>query len=203
MEVLPYVLTGVGTIMQMSAASDQGDAAWEAAKMRADQERRQAELDAAMKEREAGEERATAQRAAEEARRAARLKASRAMAVAAASGASASDVDIINAIGSIEGEGAYNADVELFKGEDSARYKEWLAKTSRVQGENAARMTLYEGKAAKSAARSSAVGSLVSGASSMYNIYSSNNPSSAEPETATAPGYDYGSSTVESRDWWK
>ncbi len=47
--------------------------------------------------------------------------ASRALAVAAASGADASGTQITNIIADIEGEGAYRAALELYQGEESAR----------------------------------------------------------------------------------
>lgn len=176
---VPYIITAVGTIAQMSASNAQGDAAYRAAQIQADQARQQAAMEASALEREANDDRATAQRAAEEARRQSRLKQSRAIAMASASGAGAADPTVLDIVGGLQNEGDYNAASELYKGEDSATYKEWRADVARVTGENQARMTLYQGKVAKSASRINAVGSLAKGAASMYGMYSQSTPSSS------------------------
>lgn len=198
---IPYIITAVGTLAQMSAAKSEGDAAYETAKMRAAQDREQSRLEAMMLEREAGDDRATSQRAAEEARRVSRIRQSRAMAVAAASGAGAADPDVINIVGGLAAEGDYSAEVELYKGEDSAKYKEWRANVARVTGENSARMTMYQGKAAKSASRISAVGTLAKGAASMYGNYAGSG--SGGTVIPANDDMDYGSSTTATRNWWE
>lgn len=198
---VPYILTAVSTIAQVSGAMSQGDAAMQEAKLRAAQEREQARIDAMMLRREANDDRATSQRAAEEARRVARLRQSKALALAAASGASAADPDVINILGGLEGEGDYNASVELYKGEDAAKYKEWRAQVGTITAENQARMTLWQGKAAKSASRTKALGTLAGGAASMYSIYSSRASAPSpqpEPEDA-ANAYEPG---VSVKNWW-
>lgn len=199
---VPYILTAVGTLAQMSASRAEGDAAYEAAKLRAAQEREQARLEALMLQREANDDRATSQRAAEEARRAARLRQSKALALAAASGASAADPDVINILGGLQGEGDYNAAVELYKGEDSATYKEWRADVAQIQGENAARMNLYQGRQAKSASRIKTIGTLAGGAATMYGMYASR---SAANDSTTQAQEDYSNPYepgVTSANWW-
>jgi hypothetical protein len=200
---LPYILTAVGTLAQMSAAKAEGDAAYEQAKLRAAQDREQARLEAMALEREANDDRATSQRLAEEQRRASRLRQSKAMALAAASGAGAADVDVLNILGGLQAEGDYNASVELYKGEDSATYKEWRANVARITGENSARMNLYQGKQAKSASRINMLGTLASGAASMYGIYSSK---PAGGDVPTQEDEDYNNPYqpgVSTSNWWR
>lgn len=82
----------------------------------------------------AGQAVAAAQRAALDEGRKARLVASRAVALAAASGAGASDVSVVNLVGRIKGEGAYNAQVHMYQGEEQARQMRMAAKAKQYQG---------------------------------------------------------------------
>lgn len=68
----------------------------------------------------AGSTRATAQRKGIDERRRAKLLDSRARAVAAASGAGASDLDVTNIRGDIEAEGEYRALTQMYEGETEA-----------------------------------------------------------------------------------
>ncbi len=79
------------------------------------------EHQAAQARQSAGQERAASQRDAIEQRRRARLISSRALAVAAASGAGAGDPTIENILGEIGAEGEFRALNELFLGEERAR----------------------------------------------------------------------------------
>lgn len=202
--IIPYVLSGVGTIMQYSAQKAAGKAAQQQAAMQAEQIRQQSEMEARANEVRAGEERSTAQRLASEARRVARIKQSRALAVAAASGAGTVDPTIINIIGGLGEEGRYNADSELFKGEDSAKYREWLAQAGRVSGRNQANMALYGGAVAKKSYDSAAMSTLVQGGASMYSIYNKGKVGADTPvPEKSAPAYGGYSEMPKSKNWWE
>lgn len=82
----------------------------------------------------AGQQVAASQRGAKEQNRQAELVASRARALAAASGAGASDVSVVNLIGRIKGEGAYNAQTVLYQGEEQARQMRMAAAAKKYQG---------------------------------------------------------------------
>jgi hypothetical protein len=80
---------------------------------------------------EAGADIASSQRKAMEERRQARLAGSRALALAASSGAGVDDPSVVNAIAGIEGEGEYRALVALYEGETSAQSKKAQAEANR------------------------------------------------------------------------
>lgn len=119
-----------------------------------------ARFEAGQLQRNAGQVRASSQRAAIEERRNADLVASRALAVAASSGAGASDVTVENILGDIEKEGEYRALTALYEGEQQATGMETAAKVRK-----------WEGKMAKRASRLQAVGTLLEAGSSMYGKY--------------------------------
>lgn len=99
---------------------------------------------AAQEEQSAGQQRAAAQRVASEERRQARKVASRALAVAGASGADASDPTVMNTIADIAGEGEYRALTALYRGEDRARTLETDASLKRMTGSSVAKAGRYE-----------------------------------------------------------
>lgn len=82
----------------------------------------------------AGQAVAAGQRGAAEENRKARLVSSRAIALAAASGAGASDVSVVNLVSRIRGEGAYNAQTQLYQGEDQARRMRMAAAAKTYEG---------------------------------------------------------------------
>jgi hypothetical protein len=93
---------------------------------------------------------AISQRAFAETNRQTGLVQSRIISLAAASGASASDPGVVNLVARQKGYGAYQAALDLYKGEDEARSLQMRA--------NAAR---YEGDQAQKASRIGAVSSLL------------------------------------------
>lgn len=139
---IPYIVAAGGTLL--SGSSEKGAARSQALQL----------------EQQAGQDRATSQRAAAEQRRSARYLQSRALALAAASGAGASDPTVTSIISNIEGEGEYGALVAMYEGEDVARGKEHAAAVARKQG-----------KAAATAGALKAGGTLLSGGSSWYDKY--------------------------------
>lgn len=93
-----------------------------AARRQAARERRAAEV-------QAGQVRSSGQQAAFEEQRQARLVRSRALALAAASGASASDKGATDILAGIEAEGAYRAAVRLYDAESEARVIEMTGRS--------------------------------------------------------------------------
>lgn len=110
MDILPTALMVTGTLISAGGALQEGQAAEAGAR-----------FEAAQMSQAAGQERAASQRRALEERRRARLAQSRAQAVAAASGAGATDPTVLNIIGDIEEEGEYRALTAMFEGEEAAR----------------------------------------------------------------------------------
>jgi hypothetical protein len=96
---------------------------------------------------EANAEKVRGQHAAVEERRQARFAQSRALAVAAASGAGASDPTVMNTIGDLEAEGEYRALTSLFNGEQRARSQTMQANIARSEGRAGSVSALMQGGA--------------------------------------------------------
>lgn len=126
---------------------------------------------------QAGQEVAIAQRRALEEKRQSQLLQSRALAVAAASGAGASDPTVVHLISEISGEGAYRAAVALYDGEEKARQLRLKAAASRYEGA----LAVAGGEAQASAYRTSALSSLLSGAGTLYTRYGMGGPNTQDP----------------------
>lgn len=144
---IPYIVGAAGTLLQGSSAK--GSAASEALQL----------------EQQAGQDRASAQRAAYNERRNARYMQSRLQALAAASGAGATDPTVVNLSNQIDAEGEYAALTAMYEGEDTARSREFAATVARKQGSSAA-----------TAGYLKAGGTLLSGASSWYDKYGAGGP---------------------------
>lgn len=114
------------------------------------------EFQAQQAEQNAIAEQATSQRQAISERRKANLLQSRAQAVAAASGAGASDVTVNELMGDIGAEGDYNVLSALFEGDTRASGQRMYADARR-----------FEAKEAKRYARSQAISTIMNGASSI------------------------------------
>lgn len=110
-------LSGAGALFEIMGTLEQG----KMARIQNERARVFREFNMQQAEKEAGATIAISQRAAEEERRQGRMAASRALAVAAASGAGVSDPTIVRLISNIKGEGAYRASVALYEGEARAR----------------------------------------------------------------------------------
>jgi hypothetical protein len=93
-----------------------------------------AEFNAAESERQAGLAIALSQREAIEQRRLGDIEASRALAVAAASGAGAADPTIVRILSAAKGEAAYRANVALYEGEERSRQLRIAAFSERAMG---------------------------------------------------------------------
>jgi hypothetical protein len=93
------------------------------------------------------------------------------LALAAASGGGAMDMDVMNIIAGFEEEGDLDARTELYQGSESARNLRAKGKAGIWQGETEAGITKYEGSVKASQFRSSAASTLMSGASSLASKY--------------------------------
>jgi len=137
--------TAVGVAGQVSASQD----AAENARLAALQAEQDANNSAAAGQRQAIDER----------RQAARLQ-SRALAVAAASGASATDPTVVTDLGQLKGEGEYRALSRLYSGDAEAENLRQQASAIRSTG-----------KARRTAGLIGAASSVLSGATSIYDRY--------------------------------
>lgn len=137
--VAAAVISAAGTIMSGNAA------------------RGAANYQAAQSEQQAGQERAVSQRHSIEQRRQAGLANSRVTAVAAASGAGATDPTVLNIESNNAGIGEYNALSALYTGEEKARGLEMNASATRYEGQQKRQASLFQ-----------AGGDMLSGAGKAY-----------------------------------
>jgi hypothetical protein len=154
---LPYIAAAGATIAAYSSVQ-QGKAA-----------NRAAQFEAGQMEHNAKEARAASQRDAMEQRRRAEVAQSRALAVAAASGAGALDPTVIDLIGDIEAEGDLNARTALYAGEERGKGMEAQAGARR-----------YEGAQARKAANMKSASTILSSASSFAGAFGGNSKSLAD-----------------------
>lgn len=148
---LPY-LAAAGSVLSAVGSIQQGKAMERAAKFEADQ------LD-----QNAKQARAASQRDAMEQRRRAEFAQSRALAVAAASGAGALDPTVVDLIGDLGAEGDLNARTALYAGEERGKGMEAQASARR-----------YEGSQARRAANMKAFSTILSSAGSMAGSFGGN-----------------------------
>lgn len=140
----------LGTVISAVGSMQQGRAQQQAANYEASQ-----------LEQNAQQERAASQRQAMEQRRQGRLAQSRGLALAAASGAGASDPGVLDIMGDIDAEGEYRALTALYEGEERARGRQTQANLRR-----------YEGKAAKRAGNMQAMSTVLSsGGKTLYDRF--------------------------------
>lgn len=150
-----------GTVMSATAARNEGIA-----------QQQQADYQAAQMKIQAGQERAAAQRKALSALHEKDLVQSKAQANAAGSGAGALDPSVVDIMGDLEQQGQYNANVATYEGEDRGRNLE-----------SGAALKIYEGKQAKAAGNTKAIGALISGGSSLLSKYGDSFSSSGKTYT--------------------
>jgi hypothetical protein len=159
---------GVAANIEGANTAIEGNAAAAAAeKKRAQRIAAAKEFEAQQLEQDAGQAIAASQRQRDEEHRTARLVASRALAVAAASGAGASDTTVVNLIARTKGEGAYRGAVALYEGEERSRRLLAAAGAKRYEGAvaieggyDAERAYAYKSQAAATTATGNIMGSL-------------------------------------------
>lgn len=182
MEALLIASTAVSAVG--SLVSTQQSAA--AAKSEGQASQALAEYNARQLRYKAGQERAVSQQRAIDERRQARLAGSRARAVAAASGGSATDPTVMDILAALRGEGEYNAQSALYEGDEAAKGLEAQANNAIAEGQYAAATGRYKAKAIKRAGYMETVGTVLEGGASFYDKY--------WPEEETASG-SYGKLT--------
>jgi len=160
-----------GTLLGASGQRSQAKAASQQADQQAEAAKKAAEYSAVQHEYIAGQTRATSQREAAIQRHGAKLLASRALAVAAASGAGATDPTVTNIIGDIIGEGAYRAALAMYEGEEEAKQHEFNAETARATGIYTAAARNAESASISRASNLSMFGTLLSGGASFADKY--------------------------------
>ena len=166
------VLQTLGQAQAARAAAASGRAEQQALELRAAAGRRQAEA----LEQEAGQERARSQRDAIDERRQGILVASRARALSAASGASLDP----NILGDIDLEAEVRTFERLAEGEEAGRgleYRGALARAGAAGDVYAGGVAKAMGRAAEQRGYLHAGGTLLSGASSIYDRYKETYPS--------------------------
>lgn len=171
---LPYIgaaASVAGTLMSAKGQKQAGKAAVQQAEQTSKNELISAEYEARQADYLAGQSRAASQRSAFEERRMAGLLASKTLAQAAASGAGASDANVVNTLNQIYMEGAYRSALALYEGEEQARSYEVSAQARRLSGKSASSAALQEGASAAKASKTAATGTLLSGASSFATKY--------------------------------
>jgi hypothetical protein len=129
------------------------------------QQRSAADYMAAQYDRNAGAVTAASQIAAEEQAKKARLLASRVQANAAASGAGASDADVMKIISDIAGEGEYRSMLTRYEGSERARAMRQRADVTR-----------YEGQVAERGGRLASINTILSGGKTLYDKYGQGGP---------------------------
>jgi hypothetical protein len=134
----------VGIALQVAGAASSYDTAKKAAKAR----KAAAEFEAQQLEQNAGQSVAAAQRQAFETQRTGAYVESRARALAAASGGSATDPTVVNNIAALAGETAYRKSLDLYQGEERARQLRLSASAARVTGDIGAAASMGQGQAA-------------------------------------------------------
>ena len=152
-----------GTVLQYRAQRDAAKAEEQAAAMK----REAAYKEAAHMEVQAVQAVAASQRDMLQERKNARLLESRALAVAAASGAGASDTTVVNIISNIAAEGAYRSSLALYEGQERSRQLRIGAEIRRAGGD----LQAEYGRQSAEAHRIASVGTLFSGAGTLIGRY--------------------------------
>lgn len=160
----------IGLALQVTGGMDAAADARDIARRK----RAAAEFEAGQLEQQAGQTEAASQRTRLEEDRQGRLVQSRAIALAAASGASASDPTVMKIVSGIASESAYRQNVALYEGEEKARQLRIGAAADRFSGDIGAAASLSQGRALSL----QAAGSAVSSGSSMFARYGYGSPAS-------------------------
>lgn len=142
------------------------------------------EFNAIELERQAGIAIALGQRSALEEQRQADIAASRALAVAAASGAGVSDPTIVRLLAATKGEGTYRASIALYEGEERARQLRIAALSERMGGSAA----LEEGADRARAYNLQGLGTMFKTGSSLYAKYGVGGPDAASATAGAGSG---------------
>lgn len=172
MPFVPAVLTGLGAGMEFAGNRNAaGISRAAAARVAAANQFQAAQL-----RQNAGQQIAASQRDRDEVVRQNKLMQSRALALAAASGAGATDPTVVNIISHQAGAGAYQAAVSLYKGEEAAR----AMRMSAAAKDYDASLAIADGETRAAAYNRAAIGSLFKGAGSLFEKYGYDKPKKAD-----------------------
>lgn len=189
------VLTTAATVYTQAQQADLAEAQGKAAQTAALEKQNAANNAATQLEQNAGQQRAAAQRAAIQQRAQGALVQSRANALAASSGGSASDPGVINVTGQIGAKSEYNALSELYSGETQAQGNEYQAKVDRTTGQQYAAAGAFDkgvGDFRAGLFPVQAAGTIFGGASSLFAKYGSSSTSSPGGGLLNYPGSSRG-----------
>lgn len=153
------------------------------AKKIAAKKRQLAEFDAEQLEGQAGQELAASQRVALTEERQSKLVQSRALALAAASGGSASDPTVLRIVSGIASEGAYRQNLALYQGEEKARQMRLTARAERITGEIQAGSSASQGRSILT----QTAGSILGQGASLYARYGYDSPATRSVTPAASP----------------
>ena len=162
---------GLGTIMASASSLKQASDTRKIASANASNARKVAAYNNEMAQDSALAAEASSQMEAKEQLRQSRLKKARVLALAAASGGSALDQDVLDSIAGFEAEGDIASATSLYEGSDKARALRMQGEMGVWEGNSSANSILYEGASKASALRSQAAGTILSGTGSLYNKY--------------------------------
>lgn len=165
-QALTLAATAVATVGTLASASGQAQAAQAEGKA----SNQMAQFQARQLDRQAGQERATSQLQAIEERRKGKLARSRAMALAAASGAGTGG-SVQDILSDLTSEAEFNAQGALYEGEESARGLETQASATRAGGQYAQKGSAYRARSLRNSSYLSAAGNLMQGGASFYSKY--------------------------------
>lgn len=160
---IPAAMTMMGAFSQANGYSAAGDAARLAGQ-------RKAALDQFSAQQltvNAGQSIAASQRVAADVNLSTTLTLSHARAMAAASGAGATDPTVVNLVANLAGQGAYKANLALYEGEDKARSLRMQAAADTYQ----ASLDIEAGNDKGSAFDTQAKSSLINGGASLFSKY--------------------------------
>lgn len=167
----PYIAAGasvLGSVSQAKSQREYGAVSQAQAQQSALNERVAAEFEAKQADYLANQAIAVSHREAYEQRKNSALLASKALSIAAGSGASASDESVVRLISEIYAEGAYRSALAMYEGEESARSLKVQAAARRLTGQSKASALVAEGKSVAKASNTAAFSTLLSGASSLF-----------------------------------
>lgn len=171
--VVAMITQAVGTVMNAKQQRNAADQTEQIAALNAENTNRVAKYNAKLAEKSALSSEASSQIAAKEAKRQAELRQSRVLALVAASGGSAMDVDIMNIIAGFEEEGDLEARNILYEGTERARTTRAQGQAGVWEAKMSTGVTGYEAKTRASGLRSASVATIMGGASSLAQKYGS------------------------------
>lgn len=182
MPFIPAIVTGAGAGMEYAG----NKAAAGGSRLAAQRTAVALQFQASQARQNAGQEIAASQRDAAEQQRQIRLMNSRALALAAASGAGATDPTIVKIISNNAGEGAYRAALSLYKGEERARAMRMEAAARDFD----ASLAVEDGERRAGAYDRAAIGSLFKGAGSLAMRFGYDRPKANDGGAGGTSGAD-------------